>query len=151
MSIPPALVRRHNRRKAMKFMMLVKATKESEAGALPDDKMLSEMARYNEQLAKAGMLVDLAGLQPTSKGARVKFAGGKTTVIDGPSAEAKELVAGYWVIQAKSKQEAIEWARRVPAQDGEIEIRQVFELEDFPPGEGVEHHRKIEKMLKRDA
>jgi hypothetical protein len=135
----------------MRFMMLVKASQESEAGAMPDDQMLLEMAKYNEKLAKAGMLLDLSGLHPTSKGARVNFAGGKSTVIDGPFAESKELIAGYWLIQAKSKQEAIEWARRVPFQDGQIEIRQLFELEDFTPGEGVNRHRQVEQMLKRGA
>src|SRR5215467_6475759 len=97
-------------RKRMRFMMIVKANKDSEAGKMPDEKLLSAMGKYNEELMKAGVLVDLSGLQPSSKGARVKFSGGQRTVIDGPFAETKELVAGYWVIQVKSREEAIEWA-----------------------------------------
>ena len=120
----------------MRFMIMVKASKDSEAGVMPDEKLIAEMGKYNEELAKAGVLLDLAGLQPSSKGFRVRFAGGKRTVIDGPFTETKELIAGYWLIQVKSREEAIEWAKRVPAphgkgQEGEIEIRQVFEAEDF--------------------
>src|SRR3989441_11178611 len=111
----------------MRFMMLVKANKDSEAGVMPDEKILAAMAKYNEELVKAGALLDLSGLQPSSKGARVKFSGGKRTVIDGPFAESKELIAGYWLIQVKAKQEAIEWARRAPMDasgaEAEIEIR----------------------------
>src|SRR6059058_4554735 len=99
----------------MKFMMIVKASKDSEAGVMPSEELLSRMGKYNEELAKAGVLLDLAGLQPSSKGARIKFSGGKKTVIDGPFAETKELIAGYWLIQVKSREEAIEWARRIPA------------------------------------
>jgi len=113
-------------------MMIVKASEQSEAGMLPDAEMLSQMGKFNEELEKAGMLIDLSGLHPSSKGSRVKFSGGKSTVTDGPFAETKELIAGYWLIRANSKQEAIEWARRAPMQDAEIEIRQLFELEDFP-------------------
>ena len=116
----------------MRFMMIVKASEQSEAGMLPDAEMLSQMGKFNEELEKAGMLIDLSGLHPSSKGSRVKFSGGKSTVTDGPFAETKELIAGYWLIRANSKQEAIEWARRAPMQDAEIEIRQLFELEDFP-------------------
>jgi hypothetical protein len=121
----------------MRFMVLVKATKASEAGALPDAKMLAEMGRYNEELIKAGVLLDGNGLQPTSKGARVRFSGDKRTVVDGPFSEAKELVAGYWIFQCKSLAECIEWVRRSPnpdfsGADSEIEIRQLFELTDFP-------------------
>src|SRR5205823_1692917 len=110
------------------------------------------MAKYNEELVKAGVLLDATGLQPSSKGARIKFSSGKRTVIDGPFAETKELVAGYWLIQVKSKEEAIEWAKRVPApfgedQDGEIELRQLFELEDFGPSDAIEHHRQVGKQL----
>jgi len=130
-------------------MMLVKATQESEAGALPDEKMLTAMGRYNEELKKAGALLDLAGLQASAKGARVQFAGGKPRVIDGPFTEAKELVAGYWLIQVKSREEAIEWARRVPFVDGEIEIRQLFELDDFAPSDAIERARKLEKELSK--
>src|SRR5713101_625404 len=119
---------------AMRFMMIVKANKDSEAGVMPEEKLIAAMTKYNEELAKAGALLDLSGLQPSSKGARVKFTGRKVTVIDGPYAEVKELIAGYWLIQVKSREEAIEWAKRVPnpageGQEGEIEIRQLFELE----------------------
>jgi hypothetical protein len=136
----------------MRFMMIVKASKNSEAGVMPDEKLLADMAKYNEELMKAGVLVDLNGLQASSKGARVKFAGGKVTVVDGPFPETKELIAGYWVIQVKSRQEAIDWAKRVPAphgegNEGEIEIRQVFELEDFRQSQAVDHHRELEKEL----
>jgi hypothetical protein len=117
-------------------MILVKATKNSEAGVLPDEKLLTEMGKYNEELAKAGVLLAAEGLQPSSKGARVRFSGNKRTVIDGPFAETKELIAGYWLWQMKSKAEAIEWVKRCPNPfpykgESEIEIRQVFEAEDF--------------------
>jgi hypothetical protein len=120
----------------MRFMMIVKAGKDSEAGKLPSEELLSAMGKYNEELRKAGALVDLNGLHPSSKGARVKFSGGQRTVIDGPFAETKDLVGGYWIIQVNSKEEAIEWAKRAPAphgegQDAEIEIRQIFELDEF--------------------
>jgi hypothetical protein len=118
----------------MRFMILVKADKDTEAGVLPSEELLAAMGKYNEELAKAGVLLAGEGLHPSSKGARVKFSGGKTTVIDGPFTEAKELIAGFWLIQVKSKEEAIEWVKRVPHPDdreGEIEIRQVFEAEDF--------------------
>ncbi len=135
----------------MRFMMLVKASKESEAGVMPDEKILSAMGKYNEELAKAGALLDLSGLQASSKGARVEFSGGKRKVIDGPFTEAKELIAGYWLIQAKSKEEAIEWAKRVPFEDGQIEIRQLFELEDFAPGEAIDRARELEKELAKKS
>jgi len=136
----------------MKFMMIVKATKESEAGVMPSEALLSAMGKYNEELMKAGVLLDLSGLQASSKGARVKFSGGKRTVIDGPFTESKELIAGYWVIQVRSKEEAIEWAKRVPFEPGlqgeaEIEIRQFFELEDFGPSEAVDRARELGKEL----
>src|ERR1700690_2639771 len=105
----------------MRFMMIVKASKDSEAGKMPSEELLSAMGKYNEELMKAGVLVDLSGLQPSSKGARIKFSGGKRTVVDGPFAETKELIGGYWIIQVKSKAEAIEWAMRVPAPHGEGE------------------------------
>jgi hypothetical protein len=117
----------------MRFMIIVKADKNSEAGVLPDKKMLTEMGKYNEELAKAGVLLAGEGLHPTSNGARVRFSGTKRTVTDGPFTEAKELVAGFWLIQVKSKEEAIEWVKRVPFEKGEIEIRQVFEADDFGP------------------
>jgi hypothetical protein len=115
----------------MRFMVLVKANKDSEAGVLPDKKILTEMGKYNEALAKAGMLLAGEGLHPSSKGARVRFSGEKRTVIDGPFTEAKELIAGFWLWQAQSKEEAIEWLKRAPFKEGEVEIRQVFEAEDF--------------------
>jgi hypothetical protein len=117
----------------MRFMVLVKADKNSEAGILPDNNLFAEMGKYNEQLVKAGVMLAGEGLQPSSKGARVRFggAGEKKTVIDGPFAEAKELVAGFWLWQVKSKAEAIEWLKRAPFQHTEIELRQVFETEDF--------------------
>ena len=118
----------------MRFMVIVKATKDSEAGVLPDQKMLAQMGKFNEELVKAGVMLAGEGLHPSSKGARVKFSGTKRTVIDGPFAEAKELIAGYWLWQVKSKEEAIEWVKRCPNPhegESEIEIRQVFEAEDF--------------------
>src|SRR5881398_1021270 len=115
----------------MKFMILLKADKNSEAGALPDEKLLTEMGKYNEELAKAGVMLAGEGLHPTSKGARVKFAAGKTSVIDGPFAETKELVAGFWLWKCKSLDEAIEWLKRAPFEETEVEIRQLFEAEDF--------------------
>ena len=134
-------------------MMIVKASKDSEAGVMPSEELLSAMAKYNEELVKAGVLLDGAGLQPSSKGFRVKFSGGKRTIIDGPFAETKELMAGYWIIQVKSREEAMEWAKRIPAphegEDGEVEIRQFFELDDFSPSPAVDHHREIEKQFKK--
>ena len=132
----------------MRFMMIVKASKESEAGVLPSEKELADMAKYNEELLKAGVLLAGEGLQASSKGARVRYSGTKRTVIDGPFAEAKELIAGFWLIQAKSKEEALEWARRVPFNDGEVEVRQLFELEDFGPGDAIDHHSRIREQLK---
>jgi hypothetical protein len=119
----------------MRFMVMVKATKDSEAGKLPDEKLLADMGKYNEELAKAGVMLAGEGLQPSSKGARVRFSGTKRTVIDGPFSETKELVAGFWILQCKSREEAIEWVKRcpnpMPGEESEIEIRQVFEAEDF--------------------
>ena len=115
----------------MRFMVIVKANKDSEAGVLPDQKMLTEMGRFNEELVKAGVMLAGEGLQASSKGARVRFEGDKKTVIDGPFAESKELVAGFWLWQVKSKAEAIEWLKRAPFEDTEVEIRQVFESDDF--------------------
>ncbi len=116
----------------MRFMVIVKANKDSEAGVLPTEEMLTAMGKYNEELVKAGIMLAGEGLQPSSKGARVKFSGSKRIVTDGPFAEAKELVAGFWLWQVKSKEEAIEWVKRCPMEDGdELEIRQVFESEDF--------------------
>ncbi|TLY37935.1 MAG: YciI family protein [Nitrospirae bacterium] len=115
----------------MRFMVLVKADKNSEAGVMPSQQLLTAMGKYNEQLAKAGVLLAAEGLHPSSKGARVRFAGGKKTVIDGPFTETKELIAGFWLWQVKSKEEAIEWLKRAPFGKTEVEIRQVFEAEDF--------------------
>ena len=118
----------------MRFMIMVKATKDSEAGVMPSQKLLAEMGKFNEELANAGVLVAGEGLQASSKGARVKFSGSKRTVIYGPFAETKELIAGFWIWQVKSKQEAIEWVKRCPNphnEDSEIEIRQIFEADDF--------------------
>lgn len=118
----------------MKFMVMVKANADTEAGVLPSTEMLAAMGAYNEELVRAGIMLAGEGLQPSSTGARVRFAGGQTTVVDGPFAEAKELIAGFWLWQVRSKEEAIEWARRCPAPTGEvseIEIRQVFEADDF--------------------
>ena len=118
----------------MRFMVIVKADRNSEAGAMPSRKLLAEMGKYNEELAKAGVLLSAEGLQPSSKGARVKFSGEKRTVIDGPFTETKELIAGFWLFQVKSKEEAIEWVKRCPNPhegESEIEIRQVFEADDF--------------------
>jgi hypothetical protein len=115
----------------MRFMVLVKANEESEAGVLPSTELLTEMGNFNEELSKAGMILAADGLQPSSKGARIKFSGSKPTVTDGPFAETKELVAGFWLLQARSKDEVIAWMSRAPFQDAEIEIRQVYEAEDF--------------------
>ena len=115
----------------MRFMIIVKANRDSEAGVMPSEKLLTDMGKFNEELVNAGVMLAAEGLHPSSKGARVKFSGGKTTVIDGPFAETKELVAGYWMWQVKSKEEAIEWLKRAPFEETEVEIRQVFEAEDF--------------------
>ena len=133
----------------MRFMLIVKATDKSEAGVLPSEKELADMAKFNEEMIKSGLMLAGEGLQASSKGARVKFAGGKPTVVDGPFTETKELIAGFWLIQAKSRQEAVEWARRVPFVDGEVEVRQVFELEDFGQSEAVEAHAKNRDQLRR--
>lgn len=137
----------------MKFMMIVKASKESEAGVMPGEELFSAMGKYNEELMKAGVLLDLAGLQPSSKGFRIKFSGSKRTVIDGPFTETKELIAGYWIIQVKSREEAMEWAKRAPSphpgHDCEIEIRQFFELDDFGASPAVDRARKLGKQLNK--
>jgi hypothetical protein len=120
----------------MRFMVMVKATAESEAGKLPSTELLTAMGKYNEELVKAGVLLAAEGLQPSSKGARVKFSGDKRTLVDGPFTESKELIAGFWLWQCRSREEAIEWAKRCPnptGEEGEIEIRQVFEADDFGP------------------
>jgi hypothetical protein len=139
----------------MRFMVIVKADKSSEAGNLPDEKLLAEMAKYNEELVKAGVMLAGEGLQPSSKGARVRFSGNKRTVIDGPFAETKELVAGFWLFQVKSKEEAIEWVKRAPnpfpGKESEIEIRQVFEAEDFGDEFTPELREQEERQRERMA
>ncbi len=143
----------------MRFIVMVKATKDSEAGVMPSEEGLAAMAKFNEEMVKAGVMLDGNGLQPSSKGARVRFAAGKLgdtsnkrTVIDGPFAETKELVAGYWVLQCKSLAEAVEWIKRCPNphdEESEIEIRQLFELEDFGESDAVEHHRRLGEQIKK--
>ena len=136
----------------MRFMVIVKASEDSEAGRMPSEELLGAMAKFNEDMVKAGVLLDAAGLQPSSKGARIRFSGKERTVIDGPFAETKELIAGYWIIQVKSMAEAIEWMRRCPnphEQDGEIEIRQFFEIEDFGASPAVEHHKAVGEQMAR--
>lgn len=133
----------------MKFIVMVKATKESEAGVMPDEKLLTDMGKFNEELVKAGVMRAGEGLHPSSKGARVRFSGSKRTVIDGPFAETKELVAGFWIWEVKSMAEAIDWVRRCPnpmAGDSEIEIRQMFSAEDFGEAFTPELREKEEKM-----
>jgi hypothetical protein len=143
----------------MRFMMIVKATDETEAGIMPTgeemDDLMGAMASYNEELMKAGALLDGAGLQPSSKGWRIKYDGKKRTVIDGPFAEAKELVAGYTLIQVKSREEAMEWSRRFPNPAGEgkqaeIEVRQLYELDDFEPREALDRFKEMEKSMPRE-
>jgi hypothetical protein len=132
----------------MRFMIIVKGNKDTEAGVMPEEKLFAEMADYHEELAKAGVLIDGSGLKPTSKGARVKFSGSQRTWIDGPFAESKEVIAGYTLIQVKSREEGLKWARRFPnpavdGKDGEIEIRELYELEDFQPSGTIERFREI--------
>jgi hypothetical protein len=137
----------------MRFMIIVKATKESEAGVMPPEKLLAEMGKYHEELQKAGVLLDGNGLQASSKGFKVKYTGSKRTIIEGPFAS-KDLIAGYTLIQTKTREEAMEWARRYPnptidGSDTEIEVRQVFELEDFAPGEAIDHHKELWNKVKK--
>ena len=137
----------------MRFMIIVKANKDSEAGKMPDEKLIASMATFHEQLAKAGVLLDASGLKPSSAGWRIRYSGSKRTVIDGPFTESKELIAGYTLIQAKSREEALEWSKRFPnpggeGADTEIEVRQLFELDDFGPSEAVDRFREIETKKK---
>ena len=132
----------------MRFMIMVKASKDTEAGLMPPETLIAEMAEYHEELAKAGALLDASGLQPSSKGWRIKYSGEKRSVIDGPFAETKELIGGYTLIQVKSREEAIEWTKRFPnpsidGREAEIEVRQLFELEDFGPSEAIECFREM--------
>jgi hypothetical protein len=138
----------------MRFMIIVKATKDSEAGVMPPESLLADMARYHEELQKAGVLLDGAGLQPTSKGFKVKYQGKKRTIVDGPFTEAKELVAGYSIIQTKTVEEAKEWARRFPnptidGSDTEIEVRRFFELDDFEPSKAIDQHKELWNKVKK--
>ncbi|TMI90062.1 MAG: YciI family protein [Bacillati bacterium ANGP1] len=142
----------------MRFMILVKANKSSESGALPDQTLLAEMGKYNEELVNAGVLLAAEGLQPSSKGARVRFSGAKRTVINGPFGEIKDLIAGFWLFQVKSKDEAIEWVKRAPnpfpGAESEIEIRQVFEADDFGPAltpELREQERRIGSQMDKNV
>jgi len=135
----------------MRFMVIVKANKDSEAGVLPDAKILTEMGKFNEELVKAGVMLAAEGLHASSKGARVKFGKGKRTVIDGPFAETKELIAGFWLWQVKSKEEAIEWLKRAPFDQTDVEIRQVFEAEDFGPALTPELREQEERLRAQAA
>jgi hypothetical protein len=135
----------------MRFMVLVKANKESEAGQMPSEAELAAMGKYNEELVKAGIMLAGDGLHPTSKGVRVRFEGGKKTVIDGPFAETKELLAGYWIWQVRSREEAIEWLKRAPFDGGtEIELRQIFELSDFEQGPAIDKHRELAARIEKN-
>src|ERR1700712_843185 len=144
---------RHRMEMTMRFMVIVKASKDTEAGVMPSTELLTAMGKFNEELVNAGVMLAGEGLHPTSKGARIQFSGGKTTVVDGPFAESKELIAGFWLIQVKSKEEAIEWIKRVPNPDNaesEIEIRQVFESDDF--GDALTPEvREAEERLRRQS
>lgn len=132
----------------MRVMVVVKANKDSEAGILPSPELLAKMGKYNEELQKAGILLAGEGLQSSAKGKRVKFGDGKRIVTDGPFAETKELIAGFWLWKVKSMDEAVEWLKRAPFDGGtEVEIRQVFELEDFPAGEAIDRERELGKQL----
>jgi hypothetical protein len=144
----------------MRFMMIVKANKDTEAGVLPSKELVEEMGKFNEEMANAGVMLAGEGLHASSRGARVRFAGGKKTVIDGPFAESKELIAGFWLIQVNSKEEAVQWALRCPAphgegEEGEIELRQVFEASDFPTEilseEEAQREETLRKTLSRNA
>jgi hypothetical protein len=133
----------------MRFMIIVKATAETEAGVMPEEPLLAAMAGYHEELAKAGVLLDGTGLQPSAKGWRIQYRGDQRIVTDGPFAETKDLIAGYTLIQVRSREEAMEWTRRFPAPmgasvDAEIEVRQLFEMEDFAPGDAVERFRQLD-------
>jgi hypothetical protein len=136
----------------MRFMVIVKASKDSEAGVMPSEELLLAMGKFNEEMVKAGIMLAGDGLKPTSHAKRIKFEGNKRTVVDGPFAETKELIAGYWIIDVKSIEEAIEWMKRCPdphSDGGELEIRPFYELSDFEPGEGIRIHEKNEAELKK--
>jgi hypothetical protein len=138
----------------MRFMILVKATKDSEAGKMPSEKLMADMATYHEELAKAGVLLDANGLKPSSAGWRILFSGDKRTVVDGPFTESKEIVAGYTIIQTKTREEALAWAKRMPnpsidGKKAEIEFRQLFELEDFAPGDAIDRFQEMRAAQKK--
>ena len=135
----------------MRFMIIVKANKNSEAGVMPSEKLLADMGKFNEELVKAGVILAAEGLQASSKGVRVRFSGSKRTVVDGPFTETKELIAGFWLWQVKSKEEAIEWLKRAPFEDGEVEIRQVFESDDFAASDPTGELRRAEERLRQTA
>jgi hypothetical protein len=140
----------------MRFMMIVKATQDSEKGVMPGEKLINEMQKYHEQLQKAGVLLDGSGLKPSRHGWRVKYSGAKRSVVDGPFSEAKELIAGYTLIQVKSREEAMEWARRFPnpsidGGEAELEIRPLFELEDFGDSEGIQRFREMDMQVKKKS
>jgi len=138
----------------MRYMIIVKASKDSEAGVMPEEKLFAAMADYHEELAKAGVLLDASGLKPSSAGWRIRYSGEKRSVTDGPFAESKELIAGYTIIQVKSREEALEWTRRFPnpvgeGKQAEIEVRQLFELEDFTPSESIERFKQMDLASKK--
>jgi hypothetical protein len=134
----------------MRYMMFVKGSQKTEAGVMPTEPQMAAMGKYNEELQKAGVLLDLSGLKPTSRAVKVQFSNGKRTVIDGPFTEATEIISGYWIIQVKSREEAIEWAKRIPAEAvemAEVELRPFFELEDFAPGPALEAGKELGRKL----
>ena len=138
----------------MRFMIIVKATRDSEAGLMPEDKLIAEMGKYHEELAKAGMLVDASGLRPSTDGWRIRYNGDKRSFVDGPFTESKELIAGYTIIEAKSREQAIEWTKRFPNpahfnREGEIEVRQLFMLDDFEPSEAVDRFKQLDASLQQ--
>ncbi|MDX2151906.1 MAG: YciI family protein [Bryobacteraceae bacterium] len=133
----------------MRFMLIVKADKESEAGILPDEKILAAMAEFNAEIVRAGVMLAGEGLQASSKGARVHYSGKQRQVTDGPFPETKELIAGFWMLRVASKEDAVEWAKRAPFEDGQVEVRQVFELSDFGEGEAVGRHAELQLELER--
>ena len=138
----------------MRFMIIVKATRDSEAGVMPEEALIAQMAAYHEELAEAGLLLDASGLQPSSKGWRIEYSGDERGVVDGPFTETKELIAGYTLIRTSSREEALEWTRRFPNPAGEgkkavIEVRQLFELDDFQPSEAIDRFREMEERAKK--
>ena len=135
----------------MRYMILVKASRESEAGEMPSTELLAEMGRFNEEMANAGIMQGGEGLHPSSRGMRIRFDGAKRTVVDGPFGDAESLVAGFWIVQVKSRQEVLDWAKRIPFRDGEVEIRQVFETEDFAPVDPTGELREAEHRLREQV